>query len=88
MLVLHSTIFSVLLVSALLKVPETFFKYPIIAVKANYRNRKLLPGICNADRSFYKPIECVSKSFITLIALQKAHFVIAHWLQVCSSLSH
>lgn len=87
--VLHSTIFIVLLGSALLKVSEAKFKkLPIISVKARCSNKKLTPGFCNVDRSFYRPTESVKESFIKIIALKKAHFDITHWLRVHSSLCH
>ena len=89
MFVLHSTIFVVLLGSALLNVSEMkFLKLPIISVKASCNNEKLTPGICYVDRSFYRPTECVKESFIKIIALKKAHFDIACWLHVHSSICH
>lgn len=87
--VLHGTIFSVLLGSALLTFSETaFLKLPIIFVKASCSNEKLIPGICNVDRSFYMPTECVKESFIKIITLKKVHFDISHWLRVHSLLCH
>lgn len=79
--VLHGTIFSALLGSALLKFSQTvFLKLPILPVKASRSNEKLIPGICNIDRSFYMPTDCVEESFTKTIALEKVHFDIAHWL--------
>lgn len=48
--------------------------------------KNLTPGICNVDRSFYRPTECVKESIIKIIAFKKAHFDVAHWLQVHSLL--
>lgn len=78
-LVLHSATFIVLLGSALLKVSETkFLKLPIISVEASCSNEKLTPGICNVNRPFCRPTECVKESFIQIIALKKACFDVVH----------
>lgn len=83
------TTFIVLLGSALLNLSETkCLQLPITSVKPSSSNEKHTPSICNVDRSFSRSSECVKESFIEIIALEKAPFDIAHWLQVPSLLCH